>query len=187
MQSASAFSSSTHSAEDVIAALKLEMLDQEGGYFRRTAESGVWVTPAPAAGDGAEKQLTRAYSVIYALFTPESFSALHRLATDEIWCWHAGDPLESLRLHPDGRSEWVKLGADVTLGQRPQDIVGASVWQGTRLVAGGSWALISCIIAPEFRWADFELGERAVLVAAYPPCEEGIRALTRNQPMVGVK
>ena len=187
MQPACDFSSSTHSAEDVIAALKLEMLDQEGCYFRRTAESGVWVLPASTAAGEKDKQQTRAYSVIYALFTPESFSALHRLSTDEIWCWHAGDLLESLRLHPDGRGEWVKLGPNLMGGQHPQDIIGAGVWQGTRLVAGGRWALVSCIIAPEFQWQDFELAERDALVASYPSWEDGIVALTRDLPMVGVK
>ncbi|MCC5024232.1 MAG: cupin domain-containing protein [Candidatus Synoicihabitans palmerolidicus] len=97
-----------------------------------------------------------AYSVIYALFTPEGFSAMHRLTTDEIWCWHAGDEIESLRLYEAGRGEWVRMGADVMSGQRPQDVIAAGVWQGTRLVAGGRWALVSCIMAPEFRWEDFE-------------------------------
>ena len=108
-----------------------------GGYFRRTAESET-ILP-----DGR-----RAWSVIYSLFTPEGFSALHRLKNDEIWCFHAGDPLESLRLKPDGGGEWVKLGLDLAAGESPQSIVPANVWQGTRLVwtagAGRSSPASSC-------------------------------------------
>ena len=182
MDSPATFSPATHSAEQVVDALQLEPLDQEGGYFRRTAESGLWVK----AGSGREAA-SRAYSVIYALFTPEAFSAMHRLSTDEIWCWHAGDSLESLRLQPDGCGELVKIGADLAKGERPQDVIEAGVWQGTRLVERGRWALVSCIMAPEFRWQDFELGERKELTAAYPEWEVAISRLTRNVPPTGKK
>ncbi len=169
-------------ARALIERLGLQPLDQEGGWFRRTAEAGRWVAPAGGEGEaGAE----RAYSAIYALFTPEAFSALHVLAKDEIWCWHAGDALESLRLQPDGRGEWVRLGMDVAAGERPQDVVAAGVWQGTRLVAGGRWALVSCVVAPEFRWNDFTLGERAALIERYPDYRDGIAALTRDDPAQG--
>ena len=168
------------SAAAVMAKLGLQSLDQEGGYFRRTAESGVWVKKVEGVADA-----TRAYSVIYALFTAEAFSAMHRLTTDEIWCWHAGAPIESLRLHPDGRGEWVRLGGDVLADEKPQDVIAAGVWQGTRLVAGGEWALVSCVMAPEFRWQDFELGERDALIASYPGFGDGIKALTRDEAVRG--
>lgn len=172
-----ALSPQTHPAAAVVAALDLEPLDQEGGFFRRTAEAGYYVRRGELA--------SRAYSVIYALFTPESFSAMHVLTTDEVWCWHAGDALESLRLSPDGTGAWVRLGTDLAAGEQPQDVVPAGVWQGTRLGAGGHWALVSCVMAPEFRWEDFRLGERAELVAAYPEWTEGIAALTREVPPAG--
>lgn len=177
----------TPTAAQIIAALDLQPLDQEGGYFRRTAEAGVWVqrvTP-PGAASLTGTEASRAYSVIYALFTPEGFSALHRLATDEIWCWHAGDSIESLRLGPDGSGAWVRLGPEVLAGERPQDVIAAGVWQGTRLVAGGRWALVSCVLAPEFRWMDFELGDRAALTAAFPDWAQEIVTMTRAVPVVG--
>jgi hypothetical protein len=164
----------THTAADVVRLLQLEPLDQEGGYFRRTGES---TTVLPGG--------KRAWSMIYSLITPEGFSALHRLATDETWCFHAGDPLESLRLRPDGSGEWMKLGLHLAAGERPQDVVPAQVWQGTRLAAGGRWALVTCVVAPEFVWGDFELGSRETLSAAYPAFAEGIRVLTRVAPSRG--
>ncbi|MDB4473989.1 cupin domain-containing protein [Opitutaceae bacterium] len=172
-------SSSTHSAQDVVAALNLEPLDREGGFFRRAAEAGLWVRPPDTSED------SRAYSVIYALFTPEGFSAMHRLATDEVWCWHAGDSLESLRLDGEGSGEWVRLGLNIASGERLQDIISAGIWQGTRLIEGGRWALVSCVVAPEFRWRNFALGERDELVAAYPKWAKGIEGLTRVNPPAG--
>ncbi len=162
-------------AWDVVRLLRLEPLDQEGGYFRRTGES------ATILADGQ-----RAWSMIYFLVTPEGFSAMHRVAKDEIWCFHAGDPLESLRLKPDGSGEWVKLGLNLAHGERPQDVVPAQTWQGTRLAAGGRWALVTCVVAPEFRLGDFELGGCEVLGAAYPAFADGIRALTRAVPTKGL-
>lgn len=164
----------THTADDVVRLLQLEPLDREGGYFRRTGESA---TILPGG--------KRAWSTIYSLITPEGFSALHRLAADEIWCFHAGDTLESLRLRPDGHGAWVKLGLDAAAGEHPQDVVPAQVWQGTRLVSGGRWALASCLVVPEFAWGDFELGERGALTAGWPEFAAGIAALTRPGPMVG--
>jgi predicted cupin superfamily sugar epimerase len=73
----------------------------------------------------------------------------------------------------------VKLGLNPAAGERPQDLVPAGVWQGTQLVAGGRWALVSCVVAPEFVWSDFELARREALVAAHPERAADIRALTR--------
>ena len=112
---------------------------------------------------------------------------MHVLTTDEVWCWHAGDALTSLRLHPAGQGEWVRLGMDLATGERPQDVVAAGVWQGTRLAEGGRWALVSCLMAPEFRWADFALGERATLAATYPDWADGIAQLTRIETPSGKK
>ncbi|GAB5562161.1 MAG: cupin domain-containing protein [Synoicihabitans sp.] len=171
----------THSAADLVAALNLEPLDQEGGYFRRTAEAELRVRTQSEA-DGV-----RAYSTIYALFTPDMFSAMHLLSTDEIWCWHAGDSLESLRLNPDGSGEMVRLGLDLSKGERPQDIIPAGVWQGTRLEAGGRWALVTCAMAPEFRWTDFTLGNRGALTNQFPDWADEIGSLTRESPPEGKK
>ena len=121
------------------------------------------------------------WSSIYALFTPDNFSALHCLPSDEIWCFHAGDPLDSLRLYRDGRGERVRLGCDPDAAERAQDVVRAGTWQGTRLQAGGRWALVSCVVVPEFTWEGFQLGVRAELIRHYSEWADEIQALTRRE------
>lgn len=165
------FSPDTHSAGDVIRLLELEPLPQEGGFFRRTAQSPSYIDSPWGK--------RRAWSSIYALFTADGMSAMHRLRQDEVWCFHAGDPLEALRLPPDRPGERVILGLNPAAGQRSQDIVLALTWQGARVVPGGRWSLVSCVVAPEFLWEDFELGQRDPLVTAYPEFSGMIRALTR--------
>jgi uncharacterized protein len=162
-------SPATHTAEEVARLLDLAPLEQEGGFFKRTAEAGL-IQPGSAR---------RAYSLIYFLITPAGFSAMHKLETDEIWSFHCGDPLESLRLAPGGNGKVVKLGLDLAAGETPQDVVLAGIWQGTRLKPGGRWALVSCVVAPEFRWSEFTLGDRRELTAGYPGFAQEILGLTR--------
>lgn len=164
----------THTAEQVVTLLRLEPLAQEGGFFRRDAE---------AHARGADGRL--AWSTIYFLVTPAGFSALHRLSVDEIWCFQAGDAVESLRLHPDGSGERVRLGLNVGAGERLQDVITAGTWQGTRLAPGGRWALVSCVVVPGFEWGDFELGDRSSLTARFAAFAGDITALTREQPISG--
>jgi len=53
------------------------------------------------------------------------------------------------------------------------------VWQGSRLVPGGHWALLGATVAPGFEREDFEIGIRDVLMEQYPEHAELIRRLTR--------
>jgi cupin superfamily protein DUF985 len=41
-------------------------------------------------------------TAIYYLLTPDTVSALHRLASDEVFHFYLGDPVEMLHLLPDG-------------------------------------------------------------------------------------
>ena len=158
-----------YTAEAVARLLHLEPLEHEGGFYRRTAESD-FILP----GTGR-----RAYSIIYYLLTPSGFSALHKLGTDATWCFHAGDPIESFRISPDGTGKMVRLGLDVQDGAVLLDVIPAHTWQGTRLMPGGRWAVVSCYVAPEFRWSDFTLGDCDVLTKEYPAHAKEIRSLIR--------
>jgi predicted cupin superfamily sugar epimerase len=118
-------------------------------------------------------------TAIYYLLTPETFSAVHRLASDEVFHFYWGDPVEMLQLTPDGGGRTLVLGSSVLEGMTPQVVVRKGVWQGLRLRVGGRAALLGCTVAPGFDFADFELGDRAALVAAYPAHREAIVELTR--------
>ena len=93
------------------AALRPGTAAAEGGLFRRTF-----------TGDGA--------TAIYFMLIGDDFSALHRLAADEIYCHHAGAPLRMLLIDPAGGAREVLIGPDALAGQHPQFIVPAGCWQG---------------------------------------------------------
>ena len=119
-----------------------------------------------------------ASTAIYYLLTPETFSAIHRVKSDEVFHFYAGDAVEMLQLWPDGAARRVIIHNDLAAGHEPQLVVPAGVWQGCRLIPGGNWALLGCTVAPGFDYADFELGNRIELLAQYPEHSVLVTALT---------
>lgn len=155
-------------------------LPDEGGHYRETWRAE---ETAPADALPARYRDGRAFgtAILYLLTSdPDSFSALHRLSTDEVYHFYLGDPVEMLMLHPDGRSETVTLGPDVLGTEKVQFVVPRGVWQGSRVKPGGEWALLGTTMAPGFEFADYEVGERESLIEACPAATEPIRSLTRE-------
>lgn len=160
----------------IIKALGLVPLPREGGLYAETYRSAR-ILPAGAAGP--EQTGPRACATaIYYLVTPTRYSALHRVASTEIFHFYLGDPVRMLQLHPDGSASTHRIGADLAAGERPQVVAPRGVWQGTRLVPGGRYALLGCTVSPGFDFADYEQGDRAELLRRYPDQAEEIRILT---------
>ena len=155
---------------------RLEPLPIEGGYFRQTWSSDDLVSipgydsPRPAG------------TAIYYLLTsdPDSFSALHRLASAEIYHFYLGDPVEMLLLAEGDPGRCIVLGPDLLGAQHVQYVVPRSVWQGSHLIPGGRFALLGTTMAPGFDARDFTLGRRQELVRQYPDHAALICELTRG-------
>jgi hypothetical protein len=163
--------------EEIIRALNLEPHPSEGGFFAEIYRSADTLEgeALPPRYDGPRSLAT----AIYYLLTPETFSSMHRLTSDEIFHFYAGDPAEMLNLKPEGSGEVIVLGPDVTAGMRPQHVVPRGVWQGCRLAPGGEFALLGTTVSPGFEYADYEAGDRDALCRAYSDFKEMITALTR--------
>lgn len=129
-------------AKSVARSLGLER-HPEGGWFRET-----WRGPQ---GPGGRPVGT---SIVYLLAEGE-VSAWHRIDADEVWHYHAGDPLV-LSVSPDGAAVWrATLGARVEGSEVPQAVVPAGAWQSAR--STGRWTLVGCTVAPGFSYEGFEL------------------------------
>ncbi|MBM4157139.1 MAG: cupin domain-containing protein [Lentisphaerae bacterium] len=138
----------------------------EGGHFREVFRSTDLI---PAAGLPARYGAPRcAATSIYFLLEGRDRSRLHRLRSDEIWYHHAGGVLAIAMILPDGRRADVRLGASPDGDARPQAVLPRGAWFGARLESETGFALIGCAVAPGFEFADFELGRRDDLLAAYP-------------------
>jgi predicted cupin superfamily sugar epimerase len=167
-------------AEEVIELLQLEPLPIEGGYYHMTyrADETLDAVSLPERYGGPRAT----GGAIYYLLHGDHFSALHRLLTDEVYHFYLGQPVEMLLLYPDGHDEVVRLGPDLAAGERVQMVVPRGVWQGTRLTdRADGFALMGTTMAPAYEQADFELGDREALIAAWPQRAEQIRTLTREE------
>jgi predicted cupin superfamily sugar epimerase len=157
----------------------LQELPVEGGIFTQTYVSAERLPPDSLPERyGVEKPFGTA--IVY-LLTPDanSFSAMHRLPTDEVYHFYLGDPVEMLQLYPGGHSEHVILGQDLMAGQRVQYVAPRGMWQGSHLFAGGEYALIGTTMAPGFTPDDYLGGTREELIEAYPHEADLITTLTR--------
>jgi len=104
-----------------------------------------------APEDGGRGALT----CIHFLLKAGELSAWHRVDAHEVWHFAAGDPL-ALTLSPDGHdAESHRLGPDVLAGQQPQVVIPPHWWQTAESL--GRFTLVSCIVAPAFRFEGFEL------------------------------
>jgi uncharacterized protein len=124
-------------AKAIIAALQLAP-HPEGGWYRETYRSD--------APPGTRAAIT----AIYYLLRAGERSHWHRVDAAEIWHWYAGDALE-LRVD----RETVRLGNDLSAGERPQAVVPPFAWQAAHSL--GAWTLVGCTVSPAFEFAGFEL------------------------------
>jgi predicted cupin superfamily sugar epimerase len=165
-------------AEQIIDLLNLKSHPKEGGYFTESYRSQETLL---------QKSLPDRYhggrpfgTAIYYLLTPETFSVLHRLKSDEIFHFYLGDPVEMLQLLPDGSGRTILLGSDIFNGMQLQTVILRNIWQGARLVTGGAFALMGTTVSPGFAYEDYETGRRDELIRAYPKFQEKILSLTTS-------
>lgn len=125
----------------------------EGGWFRRIYTSDV-VLNIPDRG----RELPIGSAIHFLLAAGET-SRWHAIRSDELWFWHAGEPLEMF-VNESGPAEGsdpiVVLGPNLRDGQRPQVLIPGGSWQSAR-PAGPGETLVSCFVCPSFHFDDFQL------------------------------
>jgi len=148
-------------ASELIRTLNLQP-HPEGGYYRETWRSGIQV-----AVD--QRPSRSALTTIYFLLAADSFSAWHRVRSDEAWHWYEGEPLELLLAAPDfSTRRRLRLGP-VAADTEPLATVPADWWQAARPLGG--YALCGCTVAPGFEFEDF------VFLRDNPSASEALRAV----------
>jgi predicted cupin superfamily sugar epimerase len=165
-------------ADQMITFLNLKPHPEEGGYLAETYRTSE--TISEKALPSRYKGIRSFGTAIYYLLTPETFSSMHRLQSDEIFHFYLGDPVEMLQLWPDTSGKVVILGSGILNGMQPQVVIPRGVWQGARLIKNGKLALLGTTVSPGFEFADYESGQRDELVKSYPQFRELIIALTKH-------
>jgi len=165
-------------AKEVIEKFDLKPLPEEGGYYRETYRSAERDTPNPVFGFASEKP-RHISTAIYFLVTPESFSALHRIKSDEIFHFYGGDAVEMIQIDPEGHVKNIILGSDFRNGEVPQVVVPKGHWQALKVKQGGQWGLMGTTVAPGFEFEDLEVMDRDSALVSFPHHESEVMKYTR--------
>jgi predicted cupin superfamily sugar epimerase len=129
----------------------------EGGYFRETFRA------EPMVGIPGREGTRNISTAIYYLLARNQISSFHRMKSDEIWHWYAGGTL-SLYVIENQRLTRHKLGTKRNAA--PQRSIRRGCWMAASL-SSGHYCLVGCTVSPGFDFRDWELGERAELVALF--------------------
>ena len=139
----------------------------EGGFYRETYRS-----------EEVLKDVKRnLVTTIYFLLRSEDISHFHRIKSDEHWFFHAGSPLIVHTLNENGHKQTL-IGLNLSKGETPHFVVPKNTIFGSSVSVKNSYSLVSCVVAPGFDFADFELFERDYLLKEFPNHSEIIHQLT---------
>ena len=158
-------------ADQLVSVLALEP-HPEGGLFRQT-----WVSPATVTLPDGRVRPTA--TLIYFLLPAGTFSAFHRVTSDEVWHHYDGDAVELHLIEESGAYRMLILGRDIARGEQPQVVVPAGVWQAA-VPVGERHALCGCTVAPGFDFADFAMPPRAEMVQRFPQHRAAFDRLSRE-------
>lgn len=147
----------------------------EGGFYKETyrASEKIPVDGLPSRFFGPRNLST----AIYFLLRAKDKSLFHRIKSDEIWHFHAGETLNIYVLTDKGVLTH-QLGPNLEKGDSLQTVIPANHWFGAEVAGAGTYTLSSCTVAPGFDFKDFELANRVNLVTEFPQHENIIAKLT---------
>lgn len=144
----------------------------EGGFFRETYRCSDQVKRTVSG------ETRSASTAIYYLLCDGAHSAWHRIRSDEIWHFYAGEPLLVHVLDAAGELITHRLGNALTHpGTVFQAVVPAGLWFAAECADPTTYALVGCTVAPGFEFDEFELADVSALQMAYPQHAECVARL----------
>jgi predicted cupin superfamily sugar epimerase len=149
----------------------------EGGYFRETFRGADRVVRA-FTRETSPGETRSASTAIYYMLCDGAHSAWHRIRSDEVWHFYAGEPIDVHVIDTAGQLLTHHLGNALTHADAVfQAVVPAGQWFAAELCVSGTFALAGCTVAPGFEFSEFELADVAALTKTYPQHEAVIRRL----------
>ena len=150
----------------------------EGGYYKEVYRSDEIIShqtlPSRFEGD-------RCFSTsIYFLLESNSFSAFHRIKSEEIWHFYKGTSLTLFIITEDGRLILMQLGDNIDNGEHLQIVVPRNAWFAAQVNTNSSFTLVGCTVSPGFDFNDFELADCSKLCEEFPQYKKNIKKMTIN-------
>ena len=156
--------STSHAAKDELIRRFDLKPHPEGGFFSETYRS----VDSVRRDDGST-QTRSASTAIYYLLCDGAHSAWHRIKSDEVWHFYAGEPLNVHVLDEAGRLITHTLGNALTHSDAVfQAVVPAGLWFAAECADPATLALVGCTVAPGFEFSEFELADVEALKARHP-------------------
>jgi predicted cupin superfamily sugar epimerase len=147
----------------------------EGGYFSEVYRSDLVLNTSQLPDQFTSSR--HCCTHIYFLLEKNQFSAFHRIKSDELWHFYAGDALIIYEMDASGKLVEHRLGQDPA-SHHLFTCIKAGNWFGARLEENGNYSLVGCTVSPGFDYADFEMGDRNFLVKNFPEHAVLISSLT---------
>ena len=141
----------------------------EGGYYKEVYRSTRVFKPSEI---GQERNYATS---IYFLIEAGNASHFHSIQQDELWYYHAGDPLSVFILSEDGALNEIKIGPRIDQGQTLQSLIPAGAIFGSK--SSGEYSLVGCMVSPGFDFDDFKLYTQSELLERFPNQDEIIKEL----------
>ena len=158
-------------AEELIDRLEL-LPHPEGGHYRETYRSQQRVL---RAGNDLSRS---AATAIYYLLRQGERSTWHRIQSDEMWHFYAGEPLHIHVLEHGRELYTLILGNPSTHdGAIFQALVPAGAWFAAQCAGSGAYALVGCTVAPGFEFQEFEIADKDFLLKTWPQHAQVIERL----------
>lgn len=132
----------------------------EGGYYREVFRSEKLVNRVNQIGSRS------ALTSIYYLIENEDHSGFHRIASDELWYFHAGAPLHIHVITGSGEHKTRELSDSDTCSLSLA--VDAGQWFAAEIASGQGFTLVSCAVAPGFEFSEFEMAQKEQMFRLYP-------------------
>jgi predicted cupin superfamily sugar epimerase len=132
----------------------------EGGYYKEVFRSDAEVVRK------SETTPKQALTSIHYLLEGTDYSGFHRLASDEIWYFHKGEPLH---IHViDQQGNYIRHELSDTETGSLSVVVPAGLWFAAAILSASGFTLVSCAVAPGFDFTEFEMAKKEALTAQYP-------------------
>ena len=139
----------------------------EGGYYKELFRSALKVD----VGWGKRNALTS----IFYLLEGENYSAFHRIKSDELWYYHAGETLLTHEITTSGN-----LITHTINDAQPFAAIHAGSWFASEVKDKNGYVLVSCAVAPGFDFADFDLADTNILAQQFHQHKKLIKRLKRR-------
>lgn len=148
----------------------------EGGAFKEIYRSS-GIIPHAILGSvfGGDRNTSTA---IYFLLKHGQISAMHKIASDELWHFYDGASLCIYEITAQGELQKHRLGKNLEEGESFTCLIKAGSWFGSRCEIVGGFSLVGCTVAPGFDFKDFVLAERTELCNRYTQYADIINELT---------